>query len=67
LMLNPKTICVDSKEIKQMEQFDQLGLEVVPVPFNEVSAFGGGLHCATADVLREGTLEDYFPHQIKGF
>ena len=67
LMLNPKTICVDSKETKQMEQFDQLGFEVVPVPFNDVSAFGGGLHCATADVLREGALEDYFPQQIAGF
>jgi glycine amidinotransferase len=28
-----------------------------------VYAFGGGLHCATADVYREGTCEDYFPKQ----
>ena len=26
-------------------------------------AFGGGLHCCTADVYREGGCEDYFPHQ----
>jgi glycine amidinotransferase len=26
-------------------------------------AFGGGLHCCTADVYREGKLEDYFPNQ----
>jgi glycine amidinotransferase len=32
-----------------------------------VAPFGGGLHCATADVYREGTCEDYFPKQIKGF
>jgi glycine amidinotransferase len=50
-----------------MEQFDRLGFEVIPVPFWEVGAFGGGLHCATADVHREGTLEDYFPKQIPGY
>jgi glycine amidinotransferase len=67
LMLDTKTICVDAQEIKQMEQFDKLGFEVVPVPFADVSAFGGGLHCATADVNRMGNCEDYFPKQIKGF
>ena len=39
---------------------------LIPV-FIAVSAFGGGLHCATADVYREGTCEDYFPNQISGF
>jgi glycine amidinotransferase len=67
LMLDPKTVCVDAQEVKQMEQFDQLGFEVVPVPFGAVSAFGGGLHCATADVYREGKCEDYFPRQIDGY
>ncbi len=67
LILDPKTVCVEASEKEQMEQFDKLGFEVVPVPFWDVAAFGGGLHCATADVYREGTLEDYFPHQIPGF
>lgn len=67
LILDPKTIAVEEAEKEQMEQFDKLGFEVVPVPFWDVAAFGGGLHCATADVYREGTLEDYFPKQIPGF
>ena len=67
LILDPKTVCVEAAEKEQMEQFDKLGFEVVPVPFWDVAAFGGGLHCATADVHREGTLEDYFPKQIPGF
>jgi glycine amidinotransferase len=29
--------------------------------------FGGGLHCSTTDVYREGTCEDYFPKQVEGF
>ncbi len=67
LMLDPKTVCVEADEKAQMEQFDKLGFDVVPVPFTAVSAFGGGLHCATADVYREGALEDYFPKQIPGY
>jgi glycine amidinotransferase len=67
LVIDPKTVCVESGETAQMEQLDKLGFEVIPVPFWDVVAFGGGLHCATADVYREGTLQDYFPKQIKEF
>lgn len=67
LVLDPNTVCVEASEIAQMEQFDKLGFEVIPVPFWDVAAFGGGLHCATADVYREGSCEDYFPKQIEGF
>ncbi|MCJ7621797.1 MAG: serine/threonine protein kinase, partial [Anaerolineae bacterium] len=50
-----------------MELLDKHGFEIVPVPFYEVSPFGGGLHCCTADVYREGTCGDYFPQQVQGF
>lgn len=67
LMLDSKTVFVEERETAQMEQFIKLGFNVIPVPFWDVAAFGGGLHCATADVYREGTLEDYFPKQIPGY
>ena len=67
LVLDPKTACVEASEVNQMEQMDKLGFEVIPVPFRDAYPFGGGLHCATADVYREGTCEDYFPKQIEGF
>ena len=67
LMLDQKTVCVESSETAQMEQFDKLGFDVIPVPFWDVAAFGGGLHCATVDVYREGQCEDYFPKQLKDF
>jgi len=67
LVLDPKTVCVEASETPVIELLDKHGLEVVPVPFYEVSPFGGGLHCCTADVYREGTCEDYFPKQIEGF
>ena len=67
LVLDPETICVEASENPTVELFDKHGLEVVPVPFYKVSPFGGGFHCCTADVYREGTCEDYFPKQIEGF
>jgi len=67
LVLDPKTVCVEASETPVMELLDKHGFEVVPVPFYDVSAFGGGLHCCTADVYREGTCENYFPKQIEGF
>ncbi|MGB2965167.1 MAG: serine/threonine protein kinase [Anaerolineales bacterium] len=67
LVLDPKTVCVEASETPVIELLDQNGFEVIPVPFYEVSPFGGGLHCGTADVYREGTFEDYFPKQMPGF
>lgn len=65
--LDPRTICVEAGEPRFMEQLDRLGFEVIPVEFFEVSPFGGGLHCATLDIYREGHCRDYFPKQIQGF
>ena len=67
LVLDHKTVCVEGSEAPVMDLLSKHGFEVIPVPFYEVSPFGGGLHCSTADVYREGKLEDYFPKQVKGF
>ncbi len=67
LLLDDRTIFVEEQEKAQQQQFSDLGFEVIPVPFWAVGPFGGGLHCATADVYRDGDLEDYFPKQIPGY
>jgi len=64
LVLDPKTVICEASEVHQMEQMDKLGMNVIPVAFRDAYPFGGGLHCATADVYREGTCEDYFPNQV---
>ena len=66
LVLDPKTVIVEASEVYQQEQLDALGFEVIPVPFRGAYPFGGGLHCATGDVLRRGGCEDYFPKQVPG-
>ena len=63
LVLDPKTVCVEKSEVHQAEQLDRLGMEVIEVDLRDAYAFGGGLHCCTADVYREGGIEDYFPVQ----
>ena len=63
LSLDPKTVCVEASETAQIEQLVRLGFEVIPVPFWDVAPFGGGLHCATVDINREGTCQDYFPRR----
>jgi len=64
LILDHKTVIAEASEVHQCEQLDKLGMEVIPVPFRDAYPFGGGLHCATGDVLREGNMEDYFPKQV---
>jgi glycine amidinotransferase len=63
LCLDEKTVCVEASEVWQAEQLDRLGFEVIPIPFRDAYPFGGGLHCATCDVSRDGECEDYFPIQ----
>ncbi len=63
LVLDPKTVCVEKSEIYQAEQLDKLGMEVIPIELRDAYAFGGGLHCCTADIYREGEFKDYFPNQ----
>ena len=66
LIIDHKTVVAEASEVYQLEQLDSLGFEVIPVPFRDAYPFGGGLHCATADVRRAGTCEDYFANQVKG-
>ena len=63
LVLDTKTVCVEATEVYQMEQLYRLGFDVIPIPFRDAYPFGGGLHCATVDIRRAGSCEDYFPRQ----
>jgi len=60
LVLDPGTVCVETSEVYQAEQMDKLGMNVIPVDLRDAYAFGGGLHCCTADVYREGVTPDLF-------
>lgn len=67
LSLDAGTICVEATETATADQLSDLGFEVIPVPFWAAAPFGGGLHCATADIERDGGPEDYFPNRYGRF
>jgi glycine amidinotransferase len=61
LMLDERTVVVEAAEAPMMALMRSLGCEVIPCPFDRVYAFGGGFHCCTADIRRDGKLQSYFP------
>ncbi|POM25289.1 Inosamine-phosphate amidinotransferase 1 [Actinomadura rubteroloni] len=63
LSLDENTLCIEEREVRLADQLTAYGFEMIPVPFRAAAPFGGGLHCATWDIEREGTLQDYFPRR----
>jgi glycine amidinotransferase len=61
LMLDERTAILEAAEAPMIALMRSLGCEVIPCPFDRVHAFGGGFHCCTLDVRREGALHSYFP------
>jgi len=61
LMLDEKTAVVEAAEEPMMQLLRSLGIDAIPCAFDRVYAFGGGFHCCTADIRREGKLQSYFP------
>jgi glycine amidinotransferase len=61
LMLDERTAIVEAAEAPMIALMRSLGCEVIPCPFDRVYPFGGGFHCCTLDVRRDGPLQSYFP------
>ena len=60
LMLDERRVIADPHHTGMMRALEKWGFEPIPCPFLHYAAFGGAFHCATLDVRRRGTLEDYF-------
>ena len=61
LSLDPHTVIAEAAERPLHELLRSLGCEVIPVEFDKVFGLGGSFHCCTLDILRDGSLESYFP------
>ena len=61
LMLDERTVVVERSETPMIALMRSLGCDVIACPFDCVYPFGGGFHCCTADVRRDGNLKSYFP------
>jgi glycine amidinotransferase len=61
LMLDERTALVEQAEAPMIELMRSLGCDAIPCPFDRVYPFGGGFHCCTLDIRRDGRLKSYFP------
>ncbi|MFI6348017.1 amidinotransferase [Streptomyces sp. NPDC050560] len=60
LVIDEQRVVVDKHEEPTITMLRSLGIRPVLVDFKDHYVFGGGLHCATLDVRRRGTLRSYF-------
>ncbi len=59
LSLAPDLVVVEESQSSLMREFERHGLDCVPVRLRHMRTLGGGPHCVTLDVVRDGKLEDY--------
>ena len=60
LVIDEQRVLVEQTEEPTIRLLEKLGITPVLVDFKDHYVFGGGLHCATLDVRRRGTLKSYF-------
>ena len=61
LVIDPQTACVEASETPTIEFLQSYGFRTIPVPMRNAYGFGGGLHCATADVWHTEAMFDQLP------
>jgi glycine amidinotransferase len=60
LVLDPETVLVEASEDPLAEFLEKLSFHVIRTRFDKVYKFGGGFHCCTVDLRRDGRLQSYF-------
>jgi len=59
LSLSPDLVAVERSQVSLMRALARQRIESLPVQLRHMRTLGGGPHCVTLDLVREGTLEDY--------
>ncbi len=59
LSLGPELVAVEENQVSLMRLLGKHGIDSLPVRMRHTRTLGGGPHCVTLDLVREGTLEDY--------
>jgi N-dimethylarginine dimethylaminohydrolase len=53
VVLEPRLVVMHAGASETIAQVRKLGVEVIPVDYSEYNQFGGGIHCATMQILRD--------------
>jgi hypothetical protein len=63
LVIDRKNVIVSHYNKPVFDALDRYGITPHIVPFRHGLFWDAGIHCATADLYREGTMQDYFPRE----
>ncbi len=59
LMVSPEIGIVDADQVELIAAMEAKGITVIPRKLRHSRVLGGGFHCVTLDIVRDGGLEDY--------
>ncbi|RUS93317.1 hypothetical protein DSM106972_096730 [Dulcicalothrix desertica PCC 7102] len=59
LMVNPNLAVVDKNQYPLIRELEKRNVDVIPLQLRHSRTLGGGFHCVTLDVRRQGSLENY--------
>ena len=59
LMLDVDLAVVDAAHAALLRMLERAGIEVIPLQLRHGRLLGGGFHCVTLDIRRDGAPEDY--------
>jgi N-dimethylarginine dimethylaminohydrolase len=58
--ISPNLVVVDKDQTNLIKLIEKRGIDVAPLKLRHSKMLGGGFHCTTLDIRREGTLQRYF-------
>ena len=53
LAVRPGRVLMSSECNRTMERLEKRGVEVIPIPYDEIEKNGGGIHCSTMELQRD--------------
>jgi len=59
LGLAPDLVAVERSQVRLMRVLERHGIQSLPIRLRHTRTLGGGPHCVTLDLVRDGVLEDY--------
>lgn len=60
LSVNPSLVIIDEEQNEVRRILSKHGIDSIGLPMRQARTMSGGFHCATLDIKRKGSLEDYF-------
>jgi len=58
--INPNLVVVDKDQTALIKLLEKQGLDVIRHKLRHSKMLGGGYHCVTLDIRRQGTMQRYF-------